>query len=201
MRLAARHGTLAFVMNKNLLLAIVTVAALTLTLACGSDDDDSGGGNGTDVSPTPPTGTVVDGEGDPAGEPNERSPTVSIEGPSMAVGAEGDAVLSIAAVGEPGIGAWTVDITYDTEIVSVIACDPTQANDVCNDAFTEDTIRVVGADAVGIGGTAEYARITFACNAPGESALNLAIDVIADATIGDPQILVPILEDGTITCT
>ena len=99
----------------------------------------------------------------------------------------------------PGMGAWTIDITFDTSVVSVAECDPVLSTAVCNPAYEDDTVRVVGAS-LGIESEAVLGRITFLCDQAGESALTVSIDVLADGTIGDPQLLASHIEHGTITC-
>jgi hypothetical protein len=40
----------------------------------------------------------------------------------------------------PGLGAWTVDISFDSSVVTVVTCSPQQGG-VCNPNFATDTIR------------------------------------------------------------
>ena len=71
---------------------------------------------------------------------------------------------------------------------------------VCNAAFTGDTVRFVGATGTGLEGDTEIGRITFQCDVAGESKLDIIIDLLADGTLGEPQIVVPNIENGAIIC-
>ena len=198
MRERFTHATLGFDMKFKILLALVALAGLTFAVACGGGDDNGGDdpvptGSATEESQGELSGNVV-------GEPGPDSPTVSISSPSVDVGSEGDAVVEVVYDLTPGIGAWTIDITFDPNIVSVAECDSVLSTAVCNPAYDADTVRIVGAS-LGIESEAVLARITFVCDQAGESALTISIDVLADGTIGDPQLLASHLEHGTITCS
>ena len=190
MRERLAHATLGFVMRIPILLALVALAGLTFAVACGGDD-----GNGDDgskpanVEPGGTTSSVLGPD----------SPTVSISSPSVEVGSEGDAVVEVVYDLTPSIGAWTIDVKFDGDIVSVAECDPVLETAVCNPAYEEDTVRFAGAS-LGITGETVFGRITFRCDEAGESALVVTVDTLADGTIGDPRLLVSHIEDGTITC-
>ena len=173
-----------------LALVILSLLALAFAGACGSDDGDND-------SPTPTSDAI----GEPAGQPGPDAPTVSIDTTQIVVGEQGEAVLAILSFDSPGLGAWTVDIQYDNSIVSVVECEPLPEGNVCNAAFTGDTVRFVGATGTGLEGDTEIGRITFQCDVAGESKLDIIIDLLADGTLGEPQIVVPNIENGAITCT
>ena len=177
-------------MYVKLILVVLALAALAIASGCGGGDSDDGSAD-----------PASDALGEPAGQPGPDSPTVSINTTEIVVGEQGEAVLAVLNVNSPGLGAWTVDIEYDADVVSIVACESLQGTNVCNDAFTNDTARIVGASAVGLEGDSVIGRITFQCDAPGESKLDLSVDTLADGTIGDPQILAPFIENGAITCT
>ncbi len=128
------------------------------------------------------------------------SGTVGIGSATAAPGDEATVDLT-ADVPSPGLGAWTIDITYDAGAVSVVGCTAGDVNSICNDAFASDTIRVTGASAMGAEGASVLSSITFACgSAEGESALTLSVEVFADATIGDPTDITETASNGSITC-
>ena len=182
-------------------LALVAFVLLALAFAgaCGSDDNDNDSATPTSDAIGQPTS---DGIGDPAGQPGPDAPTVSIDTLEIVVGDQGDAVLAVLKFDSPGLGAWTVDIQYDNSVVSVAECEPLpEGNVVCNAAYSDDTIRVVGATATGFEGDTEIGRITFQCDVAGETTLDVLIDLLADGTLGEPQIVVPNIENGAITCT
>lgn len=126
--------------------------------------------------------------------------TVSIGDGTAAPGESGTVDLEALGIGDPGLGAWTIDITYDTAVVSVDDCAPA-AGGVCNPAFGEDTIRVTGASATGLEGDTSLATITFTCaDEEASTDLTISINVFADATIGDPQDIDATISDGSFTC-
>ncbi len=127
---------------------------------------------------------------------------VDIHDGTAAPGEEVAVDLGAHDITAPGLGAWTIDISYDGDVVSVVTCAPAQGG-VCNPEFGDDVIRVTGASAGGLQGDTVLATITFECgDDEGTSALTLDVNVLADATIGDPQDITGIttVSDGTITC-
>ncbi len=188
MRVGSARGTLDFNMRIRILLAFVALAGLTLAVACG-DGDDNGASNGAND----------EADGGLAGVLGPDSPIVHISSPSIDVGSEGDAVIEVIYNLTPGIAAWTFDIKFDTDIVSVAECDPLLESAVCNAAYEDDTVRFVGAS-LGEQDGMLYGSITFRCDEAGESTLEVSVETLADGTIGGPEILTPYTEDGTITC-
>jgi hypothetical protein len=128
------------------------------------------------------------------------SGSISISSGSAEPGGTGTVEL-VSNVGDPGLGAWTVDITYDPSVITVTDCAPEQGG-VCNDAFTEDTIRITGASANGLDGETVLGTLEFECaDAEATSPLTMALDVFADATIGNPQDIDPAtVNDGEFAC-
>jgi len=133
------------------------------------------------------------------------SGTLSISSPTIDPGGQGTADLR-SNVPSPGLGAWTVDITYDPAAVSVASCAPAQGG-VCNPNFAANKVRITGASANGLTGDTSLGTITLhmlaatasACGAA--SPLSLATNVFADATIGNPQnITLTSTTNGTVTC-
>ena len=134
---------------------------------------------------------------------------VSAQGPTLSVGdaeaAPGaDATVDVVANVPDGLGAWTVDITYDPDVVTASDCEG-ESGSVCNPDFEDsgDTVRVTGASATGLDEESVLATITFTCaDAEGDSDLTVAISVFADATIGDPQDISGDTEvsNGSVSC-
>ena len=124
---------------------------------------------------------------------------VSVSDGSADDGGTGDVTVDVADVGGDGLGAWTIDITYDNSLLTATDCSAEQGG-VCNENFTDDSVRVTGASAGGISGDTSLGSITFECDGEGESDLTIALSVFADATIGDPQDLSPSISNGTFTC-
>lgn len=125
---------------------------------------------------------------------------IMIDSTSMAVGEEGAVFVDALSIGEPGLGAWTVDISYDSTIMTAVACIPEHGG-VCNPMFDLSTVRVTGASAQGVEGDNTLASITFRCDAAGTSALNLDVPLLVDATIGTPQNIEAMVQGGSVTCS
>lgn len=124
---------------------------------------------------------------------------VTIDSATMGVGTQADLDVNILNVGEPGLGAWSIDIFYDPAVVSAVSCAAEQGG-VCNAAFAPNTVRFTGASAGGLLGTTKLAEIRFSCDTEGLSPLTLSIEVLADATIGAPQPLTASVQNGTVAC-
>ncbi len=104
-------------------------------------------------------------------------------------------------VGGIGLGAWTVDISYDSDQVSVVSCAPEQGG-VCNPNYVPDSeVRITGASAGGVIGDKLLGSITFECaDSAGTSDLGLSVEVFADATIGSPADITETVTEGSVTC-
>ena len=124
---------------------------------------------------------------------------VSIESASLNVGAEGSVDLSAFNILDPGLGAWTIDITYDPVAISAVVC--ISERSTCNAAFEDNVVRIVGAAANGIVGDTSLAAIVFRCNAVGTSTLIVNVPLLVDGTVGDPQPIVAATQNGSITCS
>jgi hypothetical protein len=109
--------------------------------------------------------------------------------------------LSASDIGSPGLGAWSIDISYDPDVVTPVGCD-TEHGAVCNLHFSDDEIRTAGATAVGFEGDVELAHITFECaDDEGESPITVSLPDFADATLGGPVQIAAEIEHGKVTCT
>ena len=132
------------------------------------------------------------------------SGTLSISSPNILAGATGTADLR-SNVTAPGLGAWTVDITYDPTKLTVGTCTPAQGG-VCNPAFAANQVRITGASANGLVGDTSLGTIAFTNNQVAgalsctATPLSLTVNVFADATIGNPQSFTPTITNGSVTC-
>ncbi len=183
-------------MHMRLLIGLVTLAVLALGIACGGD------GDGDQDTPTSdalgePSGQVG---GESLGEPGLASPTVSMGSATVVVGESGEVTLEILNFESPGLGAWTVDVLYDANLLTLLDCESQQESSVCNPEFASDMLRIVGATGDGYEGDTQIGRLTFQCDAAGESALALSVVTLADGTLGDPQLVAAHVEGGSITC-
>jgi hypothetical protein len=126
--------------------------------------------------------------------------TIAVSSATAAPGAQVSVDMNALDIGAPGLGAWTIDITYDPAVLSAVSCSPAQGG-VCNTAYGANTVRVSGASAMGVAGDNVLASITFQCEVEGSSSVTPVIDLLVDATIGDPQPLEATPQAGSITCT
>ncbi len=106
---------------------------------------------------------------------------------------------------DPGLGSWTVDVSWDSSVVTLDSCDPAAiggAFNDCNDAFDTDTLRIVGFVGDGLVGDTVLASLTFTCDVEGVSPLvvDLTTLVLKDGTAGDPGQIDATISDGSITC-
>ena len=126
---------------------------------------------------------------------------VSVSDGSADADGSGDVTVDVLDVGGVGLGAWTIDIEYDSDLLTASDCEAEQGG-VCNPEFTDNSVRVTGASAGGLSGDKVLGSITFDCNGEGESDLTISLSVFADATIGDPQDIIPTasVSNGTFTC-
>ena len=135
-----------------------------------------------------------------AGQAVAQEDTVSISDGSAEPGGEGDVTLEALGIGGEGLGAWTIDISYDTSVISAVDCEPEQGG-VCNPEFDDGVVRITGASANGLDDDTLLGTITFECgDDAGTSDLSLSVEVFADATIGDPQDIDFTATDGEFEC-
>jgi hypothetical protein len=125
--------------------------------------------------------------------------TVSAGSGATNVGQTTEIALRATSVGEPGLGAWTVNVSYNPEIVNVTDCDP-EGGGVCNPAFGEHTVRANGTNLSGLVGDSTLATLVVRCKTPGSSELTVSLSVFADATIGGPQPIDAAVVNGKVTC-
>lgn len=128
------------------------------------------------------------------------APAVSFGSLSESVGQQGTVDLQALNIAAPGLGAWTVDITYDPLVVSVVDC-AGQSGSLCNPAYAEDTVRVAGFSIFGAIGDSTLASITFVCASEGSSQLNLTIATFIDATVGGSLPIDASIDNGLAICS
>lgn len=130
------------------------------------------------------------------------SGTVGISSGEAAPGGSATVEVSSNVPGPLGLGAWTLDISFDPTVASVSDCEPEEGG-VCNPDFADDgtTVRITGASANGLEGDTLLGTITFDCaDAEGETDLTIAVSVFSDATIGAPAPIDETVSNGTLTC-
>ena len=127
--------------------------------------------------------------------------TVGISDGSAEAGGSDVVTVQATDIGEPGLGAWTMDIHYDNSVITATDCTPEQGG-VCNPNFADDIVRLTGATAGGLEGDSTLGTIEFECaDDAGTSDLDIQIQVFADATLGDPTDIDVTVVDGTFTCS
>ena len=126
--------------------------------------------------------------------------TLRIDSAQAGVGQSADIMLSARDVGAPGIGAWTIDVSYDPATLSVVEC-RAEHGGICNEVFAEDVVRIAGISLGGLVGDSELAAISFRCEQAGVSLLGITIDVFSDASLGGPQPIDTSVLSGSLTCS
>ena len=125
--------------------------------------------------------------------------SISVTSASAAVGGEATVTIQANGIADPGLGAWTIDVAYDTSVLTALSCIPEHGG-VCNPMFDPGVVRVTGASAGGVIGDNSLGSITFRCDAAGTSALTVDVDLLVDATIGGPQLIDHGVTNGSVTC-
>ena len=125
----------------------------------------------------------------PRGSGGAQSGTVvAISSGSVASAASIVVNLSASGVPSPGLGAVTVDVSFDPAIVDAVGCaaDPDHVFTLrsCNPDFSFNALRFTAISATGVAGDFPLADITF--QAVGESGQSSALDVSA-VTFADPD--------------
>jgi hypothetical protein len=127
-------------------------------------------------------------------------PTVRVGSLSQGIDQVGAVYLEARDMPLPGLGAWTINVSYDGDIVEATAC-AGLAGGLCNATYDVDTVRAVGATgSSGHTGNTDLAVLSFRCLEPGESALHVTLFVLVDGSTGDPQPIQASTQDGVITC-
>jgi hypothetical protein len=133
------------------------------------------------------------------------SGTLTVGSATLAPG--GQATVDIRAnVPTPGLGAWTLDLTYDPAKVSIVSCAPAPSHSECNTHYGANTIRLVGATGPGLMGDVSLATVTFHSLAASGSACSAAIPLTVtatlfdDATTGGPQPVTVTVTNGALLC-
>lgn len=124
--------------------------------------------------------------------------TIGIGSVELDVEEDGSVDLRMTAVDHEPVGAWQVDVTFDSTIVSLESCTPVAENTVCDLERAPNTVRVVGASVTGITQDTTLGILNFRCEEEGVSALTLA--VVGGSAI--PEDIVEIeIRDGAISCS
>ncbi|MEX2157981.1 MAG: hypothetical protein WEB04_01110 [Dehalococcoidia bacterium] len=114
------------------------------------------------------------------------------------VGANATAQLQVSEISDAGLGAWTVDVTHNPEVVELASCTG-QSGSLCGKEFGPETTRITGASEDGISLGADLATLTYRCLQQGSSPLTIDVVVFATADGGKVEPLEVL--NGSIYCT
>ncbi len=123
---------------------------------------------------------------------------------SLAIAPDGTGTVEVRSnVPSPGLGAWSIDLTYDPGKVSVLACNPRLATGACNIHLAPDKIRLAGASASGLIGDSTLATILVQRRDPTELFCQTPFAanpiVFSDASVGEPQPITVTVISATLT--
>ena len=124
---------------------------------------------------------------------------IAVGSATVAVGGEATVDASSLHIAGEGLGAWSVDVQYDSAVISAESC-TAEHGGACNPDFADGVVRFTGGSAAGLLGDTKLAAITFACLTAGASNLTVVISDLADATLGAPQPLAANIQNGRIAC-
>jgi hypothetical protein len=125
-------------------------------------------------------------------------PNVGVGSLTRGVGQQGQVALEVTDVTE--LGAWTVDVSYDPSIISLVDCEAEEGG-LCNPAYRDNMLRTNGVAVRGLDGDVLLATIDIACENVGTSELAVSLSVFADTTPGGPQPISANISNGSVTCT
>ena len=127
-------------------------------------------------------------------------PAVGVSDATAQAGGGGSVEIFARDFDPPGLGAWTIDVSYDPTMITASGCVALAHTGVCNQHYSSDTVRSAGANATGIAGDTVLARIDFTCLRAGTTTLRMLARDVSDATIGGPVLLDVATVDGTVRC-
>lgn len=110
--------------------------------------------------------------------------TIVAEPAAIKVEAGAETALSIhAQSGGAVLGAWTVDVQYDPQALTLVDCTPAGGS-ACNTAFAAGVVRIVGASASGLPAGQPLATLHFKANGHGKRPvpLTVAVKMLADVS-------------------
>lgn len=148
-------------------------------------------------APAPITATVVNG----SVTCSVPTPVLMADVRSMDVGAQSTITVAALGIPAPGLGSWTVDVTYDPAVIEMVAGSCIAITGTCDETFAPGTVRVAGSDVAGKVGDITLATMSVRCNSAGSSPLGLTAVEFLDATPGAPAPITPLFMDGSVTCT
>ena len=130
-------------------------------------------------------------------------PTVRIGSATGASGQEVTARLEVLDVPDPGLGAFTIDIAYDKDVVEAVSCqgDPADSldNAVCNTEYKADSVRVAGFRMTsGLTGDVALADVTFRLTGDEGECSDLTLSIVELTDPNTTALSSPRTENGSI---
>jgi hypothetical protein len=127
---------------------------------------------------------------------------LTVSEPRVLVGQEQGVSLEAGGMSERGLGAWTIDLMYNPDLLEPTSCNVGSLI-VCNPDYAEGTIRIAGASTETFlqeGNFSIAHGIFFKCLAPGEAELTLVPRILVDQTLGDPQPIDAAVRNASFVC-
>jgi uncharacterized repeat protein (TIGR01451 family) len=130
-----------------------------------------------------PGGATNRGPGGP-GAPGNADATIALEG-ATTIAPAGEATVRVTTRGAVRPGAWTVDVNYDSAVLTALRC--TSATGLCNATFRQGVVRLTGSAVEGLMDGAVLGEISFRATGATGSASALSPRVVTLAgTAGAP---------------
>ena len=123
---------------------------------------------------------------------------ITISSLDLEVGEQGLVFVEAERVAQPGVGAWTLNISYDSDLVSLVGCEVRDKHSECSEEST-GTVHVRGASAEGLQSGTVLAELEFRCDRPAATELGTEVEMWSVASTGFIERLVDV-EEGRITC-
>lgn len=130
-------------------------------------------------------------------------PTVRIGSATGDSGQEVTTRLEVLDVPDPGLGAFTIDIAYDKDVVEAVSCqgDPADSLDTiaCNTDYEPDTVRVAGFRTTsGLTGDVALADVTFRLTGDEGECSDLTVSIVELTDPSATALSSPRTENGSI---
>lgn len=125
-----------------------------------------------------------------------------IGAPRATVGEEMSVDIEARDMRATGLGAWTLDIMYDPDLLDATFCATGVGFSACNPDFANGTVRLNGASIESFPeeGALALATMLFKCLAPGEAQLTVVPRILVDQTLAEPQPIDATVQSGSFTC-
>jgi hypothetical protein len=125
---------------------------------------------------------------------------VSVQSASATIGGSRSLTIAVSGLADRGLGAWTLNITPSGGSAFIEGCGAAHEA-VCTVLPDSNVIRIAGAASPGIpGDNTALGELHVRCNDTGVTTFEIAVEVLADATIGGPQAIAHTIQNGQVAC-